>query len=201
VPHLPGNAARAEVATVGGVDGLLWRADEVVPAFWLQVPRDGLGEVAHALQAAGAVPGSYAVTEALRIEQGQPRLDLDVEVGTLPQEAGLVAALNFVKGCYLGQEAVAMLTYRGQLRRHLCWVDVLAGDPQPGDTLTTADGRRAGRMGSAFERADGTTLGLATVNRKVFAPAAELVCGKSACVRVLATTVPDALKTGEGGAA
>ena len=170
------------------------------PVLRLQLPRDGLGGLAGALLAAGAMAGSHAASEVLRIGAGVPRLGVDLEPGTLPQEAGLGEALHFLKGCYLGQEAVAMLTYRGQLRRHLCWVEVLHGDPEPGWELRTAAGKRAGRMGSAWVGTDGRSLGLATVARKAFAPGVELAANRpdaagdtGARVLVLAPTVAGAL--------
>ncbi|MSP92568.1 MAG: hypothetical protein EXR79_12330 [Myxococcales bacterium] len=193
--HAAGLAWRA---TTGGRPGAPHGAGLAVVR--IQLPRESLGDLAGALLAAGALAGSHAAAEVLRIGAGLPRLGLDVEAGTLPQEAGLGESLHFLKGCYLGQEAVAMLTYRGQLRRHLCWVEVLGGDPQPGWELRTPAGKRAGRMGTAWVQPDGRSLGLATVARKAFEPGLELqarsgdaTSDASARVRVVAPTVAGAL--------
>ena len=81
---------------------------------------DATEEVRAALLAAGAVPASEAAAEILRVESGRPRYGVDVDEATIPQEAGLNArAVSFTKGCYVGQETVARLFYRGKPNRHL----------------------------------------------------------------------------------
>ena len=61
-----------------------------------------------------------AAAEVLRVESGRPRYGLDLDEGTIPQEAGLnERAVSFTKGCYVGQETVARLHYRGKPNRHL----------------------------------------------------------------------------------
>jgi folate-binding protein YgfZ len=58
--------------------------------------------------------------ECLRIESGRPRLGFDMDAETMPQEAGINdRAVSFTKGCYVGQETVARLHYRGKPNRHL----------------------------------------------------------------------------------
>ena len=60
------------------------------------------------------------VAECLRIESGRPRLGHDMDSSTMPQEAGInERAVSFTKGCYVGQETVARLFYRGKPNRHL----------------------------------------------------------------------------------
>jgi folate-binding protein YgfZ len=76
--------------------------------------------VRDALLAAGATPVSEAAAEIVRVEQGRPRYGVDTDDSTIPQEAGLNArAVSFTKGCYVGQETVARLFYRGKPNRHL----------------------------------------------------------------------------------
>ncbi len=56
----------------------------------------------------------------MRVERGRPRYGVDIDEGTIPQEAGLnERAVSFTKGCYVGQETVARLHYRGKPNRHL----------------------------------------------------------------------------------
>lgn len=81
---------------------------------------DATDEVRAALIAAGATPVSEDAAEILRVESGRPRYGHDVDDATIPQEAGLNArAVSFTKGCYVGQETVARLFYRGKPNRHL----------------------------------------------------------------------------------
>jgi tRNA-modifying protein YgfZ len=73
-----------------------------------------------ALVRAGAQPVPEEVAEIVRVECGRPRYGVDLDDGVIPQEAGLnERAVSFTKGCYVGQETVARLHYRGKPNRHL----------------------------------------------------------------------------------
>ena len=67
------------------------------------------------------LPETTAETaEILRIESGRPRLGFELGDDVIPQEAGINArAISFTKGCYVGQETVARLFYKGKPNRHL----------------------------------------------------------------------------------
>jgi folate-binding protein YgfZ len=68
----------------------------------------------------GVEPASEEAAECLRIESGRPRHGLDLTSSTMPQEAGInERAVSFTKGCYVGQETVARLHYRGKPNRFL----------------------------------------------------------------------------------
>lgn len=72
------------------------------------------------LLARGAVAVSEDAAECVRIERGRPRYGVDVDDSVIPQEAGLnERAVSFTKGCYVGQETVARLFYKGKPNRHL----------------------------------------------------------------------------------
>jgi folate-binding protein YgfZ len=69
---------------------------------------------------ASAVEVGAAAAECLRVEHGRPRYGLDLDDSVIPQEAGLnERAVSFTKGCYVGQETVARLFYRGKPNREL----------------------------------------------------------------------------------
>ena len=66
------------------------------------------------------MPVSEEAAECLRIEHGRPRYGVDLDDSVIPQEAGLnERAVSFTKGCYVGQETVARLHYKGKPNRHL----------------------------------------------------------------------------------
>jgi folate-binding protein YgfZ len=68
----------------------------------------------------GAVEVTEAAAETLRIERGRPRYGIDLDDSVIPQEAQLnQRAVSFTKGCYVGQETVARLFYRGKPNREL----------------------------------------------------------------------------------
>lgn len=106
-----------------------------------------------------------SVLEALRVAAGIPTIGVDTGARTLVQEAGLTDAVSFDKGCYLGQETVARLHYRGHANRRLCRI-ALAGAIAPGTDLVWGE-RAAGTATSVVEGPDGGWLALALVRREV----------------------------------
>jgi tRNA-modifying protein YgfZ len=68
----------------------------------------------------GATVVSEQAAEIVRVEHGRPRYGVDMDDRTIPQEAGLnERAVSFTKGCYVGQETVARLYYKGKPNRLL----------------------------------------------------------------------------------
>ncbi len=100
-----------------------------------------------ALEDAGAAQVADATVECLRIEGGRPRYGIDIDDTVIPQEAGLnERAVSFTKGCYVGQETVARLYYRGKPNRQLRGLRMSALG-KPGDELAFED-RSVGRLTS-----------------------------------------------------
>jgi tRNA-modifying protein YgfZ len=133
---------REEHAFVEGEHGLYVATDAGVDVI---APSDSLGGLHATL---GVEPVSVEAAECLRIESGRPRLGLDMDDGTIPQEAGLNdRAVSFTKGCYVGQETVARLHYRGKPNRHLRGLR-LASPAETGDTVTAGE-KAVGTVGSS----------------------------------------------------
>jgi len=81
--------------------------------------------VRDALVAEGAVACGEEAAEVVRVESGRPRYGVDLDASVIPQEAGLnERAVSFTKGCYVGQETVARLFYRGKPNRRLLGLEV-----------------------------------------------------------------------------
>lgn len=74
-----------------------------------------------ALDSSGVIEGTSELWAILRIEAGRPEWGMDMDESTLPQEALLDAlgAISFTKGCYIGQEVVARIHFRGHVNRLL----------------------------------------------------------------------------------
>jgi folate-binding protein YgfZ len=89
--------------------------------------------------------GAEAV-ETWRVSAGLPRFGVDVFEDDLPQEAGLIDAVSFQKGCYLGQEAVAKVQNLGHPRRVMLHLSA-AGPVSPGDPVL-AEGAELGEVTS-----------------------------------------------------
>jgi tRNA-modifying protein YgfZ len=116
-----------------------------------------------------------ADAEVVRVESGRPRYGVDVDDTTIPQEAGLnERAVSFSKGCYVGQETVARLHYKGKPNRHLRGLRLSA--PVPSGTSLLAGEREVGRLGSSVVSPRHGPIGLALVRREA-APGDELTAG------------------------
>ncbi|HMJ04175.1 MAG TPA: glycine cleavage T C-terminal barrel domain-containing protein [Conexibacter sp.] len=121
--------------------------------------------LAAALAVRGAAPVAEEAVEVLRVEHGRPRYGIDLDDTTIPQEAGLnERAVSFTKGCYVGQETVARLHYKGKPNRHLRGLR-LSEPVEPGTELTL-DGRVVGRLGSVVRSPTLGPIGLALVRRE-----------------------------------
>jgi folate-binding protein YgfZ len=156
--------AEGEVAaaTIAGVSlALAGWGESGERAFRIAAPTDAAARVEEALAAAGAplglVRGSAAAHEILRIEAGTPGFAGELAQGLLPAEARLTAAIAFDKGCYTGQEIVARVESRAQIRRILVGLR-LEGEPAParGAPIHAADERVGEVTSSALSPACGT---------------------------------------------
>ena len=129
-----------------------------------------------ALLAAGAVEVSPAAAEILRIESGTPRFGAEMGTETMPAEAGIVEdAVSFTKGCYIGQETVARLHYKGKPNRHLRGLR-LSAPAEPGTALRLGE-KEVGRLGGVAVSPALGPIGLAILRREA-EPGAELVAGE-----------------------
>jgi folate-binding protein YgfZ len=126
---------------------------------------------------------SEEAVECLRIESGRPRLGFDMDAQTMPQEAGInERAVSFTKGCYVGQETVARLHYRGKPNRHLRGLrlsepadrgaDILLGDKVVGRLGSVCVSPRLGPIALALvrrEAAPGDTVSIAGAEAELVA--------------------------------
>jgi len=124
-----------------------------VPAGYLWIATDRMDEVLVALKDAGLAEASEDELEALRVERGMARWGREMTAKTLPPEVGLdEIAVHYDKGCYVGQEAMAKIRFRGKVNRKLrrlsgssaltADTDVTLDDSKVG-TVTSAAGARA----------------------------------------------------------
>jgi folate-binding protein YgfZ len=108
---------------------------------------------------------SEEVAECLRIESGRPRLGFDMDAETIPEEAGInERAVDFEKGCYVGQETVARLHYKGKPNRHLR--GLLLSEPAERGSEILLGEKVVGRVGSASVSPRLGPIALALVRRE-----------------------------------
>jgi len=91
----------------------------IVPRFEIWLPATELAELWAALHNHGAIPAGIAAVEALRIAEAIPLYGIDIQDRHLAQETSQNRALNFNKGCYLGQEIVERIRSRATVHRTL----------------------------------------------------------------------------------
>jgi tRNA-modifying protein YgfZ len=143
--------------------------DLIVPAAERERVRD-------ALLAAGAVEVSTEAAEIVRIEAGRPRFGAEMGTATMPAEAGIVEqAVSFTKGCYIGQETVARLHYKGKPNRHLRGLRFSA-PAEPGQAVRLGE-KEVGTVGGAAVSPARGPVGLAILRREA-EPGATVAVGE-----------------------
>lgn len=113
------------------------------PSFELWLPHDRADEFWAALLKAGAQEVHEATLDAFRILCGVPKMGVDIRERTLPQETAQERALNFNKGCYIGQEIVERIRARGSVHRVLTGFEI-SGSVPAGGTPIQVDGKEVG---------------------------------------------------------
>jgi len=127
-------------------------------------PQDAVAVRDHLLDR-GIVGVTEAAVEVVRVESGRPRFGAEMTEATIPAEAGInERAVSFTKGCYIGQETVARLHYKGRPNRHLRGLRL--DDPaERGDAIVLGE-REIGSVGTACVSPAMGPIGLAIVRRE-----------------------------------
>ena len=160
------------VAEIGGVPVTLVATDLGVDVIC------DAGRAAEVKAALGVPEVPEAAAEIVRVESGRPRYGVDLDDSVIPQEAGLNArAVSFEKGCYVGQETVARLFYRGKPNRHLRGLR-LSEPVASGEPLRLGE-REVGRVGTAVVSPVHGPIALAIVRREA-APGDTVAVGERA---------------------
>ncbi|MCH8030153.1 MAG: aminomethyl transferase family protein [Candidatus Dadabacteria bacterium] len=97
----------------------------------------------------GLAPVGLEAIEVLRVEAGIPLYGVDMTENTIPIEAGLDRAISYEKGCYVGQEVVARIHYRGHVNWHLVGFEVDGDGLPPAGTKLVHGEKEIGRITSA----------------------------------------------------
>ena len=176
---------RVLTAIVGGTTCLTARPAQSAPfALQVHVERTHAHQLVERLERAGVVRGSGHSLEVARIIAGWPRLGAEIDERTLPQEVryDVLEGVSYTKGCYVGQETVARLHFRGHANRELVglqWDEA----PDPADNRVLQDERERGWVTSiAWLESAARYVGLAKVRREVDRARPVAECGTSAKV-------------------
>lgn len=182
---------------IGQVVDLEWRgigisvarsAHPQMDAYEIWVAGENAEKVWEGLLAVGAKPVGSDALEMYRIFRGVPRYGMDLRERDLPQETGQQHALNFTKGCFIGQEIVERIRARGNVHRTFIGFEIDGEPPQPG-TKVRANDKDVGEITSSaripFPGGE-RTLALGYLRREVVTPDAVVQIGEqNARVRAL----------------
>jgi folate-binding protein YgfZ len=180
--------SRIASAVIGGMMAIVARPAEGAP-FVLEVLTSATNApaIAARLRDAGAHAGSAHTLELARILRGWPRLGAEIDDRTLPQEVRFdeLGGVSYTKGCYVGQETVARLHFRGhanRLLRGLVWEDA----PDAAQPAVTQDDKPRGRVTSlAWVHGLDRWVGLGILRREVDLDRPVMACGQAATVTPL----------------
>ena len=163
---------------IDGGSAMVTRVPELgVEGFELFVTADQFSLLWQRAVAAGATPAGLEAWEIARVEAGRPEWGIDMDENTIPQEANFdeLHAISYTKGCYVGQETVARIHFRGHVNRHLRGVRAAGLEPPPtGATLHDEAGLQVGDVRSAVRSPQLGGIALAMVRREVVLGAALL---------------------------
>jgi aminomethyltransferase len=156
-----------------------------VPLFVVWTCKPDAAVVAEEIASRGASPVGFDALESQRILAGVPRYGADFDDARFPQETGLEEAISYTKGCYLGQEVVARIHYRGHVNHELRALRGAGGSRPRAGAVIELEGQEVGRLGSVTSSpSTGEIVGLAILHRKAAAPGTEVRVANDRSMRV-----------------
>ena len=124
----------------------------------------------------GCLNISQDLYEILRIENGVPKYGVDMDENTIVPELGSEDMISYNKGCYIGQEIIARIHFRGHVAKQLTGL-ILSGTPAENAELASQDGKNAGRITSiTYSPKLDKTIALAYVRYEHLAGGTVLKC-------------------------
>lgn len=118
----------------------------------LFLPAEAFASVWQKLLSLGATAAGLHAWEIARIEAGRPEWGVDMNDATIPQEANfdVLKGISYTKGCYVGQEVVARVHFRGHVNKHLRGLMAGKSEPAPeGAAVLAATGEQIGEVKSS----------------------------------------------------
>lgn len=209
---LQGSQAERLIEKVLGEDAVQLRSDGLTQTLWqetevtvirsthtgadgfdLIVKAEDAARMWDALREAGARPVGHDALETLRIEAGIPRYGVDMDETNVVTEAALDDAVSYTKGCYVGQEIIARIKYRGHVAKKLAGL-IFEGDvkTEAGARITSMDEKEIGRITSVtFSPRLKKTIALGYLKYDYLATGTEVkVASDADAARATVTTLP-----------
>lgn len=188
----PSEPGRLGVVAPGSTTGQIARPHPLAPwAGFITAPLAECDNITSSLESAGGRRLGAMELEAARILAGWPALGLEIDSRTLPQEVRYeeLGGVSYTKGCYVGQETVARVHFRGHVNRLLRGLAWEGDAPEPEEIM--AESKPVGRLASALQ-VEQRGYGLALLRREVEPGSIVHLGGTEATVERLPFPVPAA---------
>ncbi|MBX3291263.1 MAG: folate-binding protein YgfZ [Acidobacteria bacterium] len=152
------------------------------------LPAENADKFIETAKSVGAVSIDDDLCEVLRIESGVPKFGVDMDETTIVPELGIDGLISYNKGCYIGQEIIARIHFRGHVAKRLTGIMSEPGAIATGSELTSQEGKPAGRITSvAYSPKLGKTIALAYVRYEFLEAGTQLLADK---ILVSVTKIP-----------
>jgi folate-binding protein YgfZ len=176
-------ALRVESMTWQGEECTVVRGEDAeLSSYEIWVAPERVRQLWDALRAAGGAPVGSEALEMERIVSGIPQHGIDIRERDLPQETEQARALNFNKGCYVGQEIVERIRSRGAVHRKFTGFVAAGSGTISAGLKVTAGGKDVGEITSAASLQVGgrdKTVALGYIRREVGVPGREVMIGET----------------------
>ena len=194
-----GGPKAAKALTKAGIDAAQLEPGQLIDAVWNEIgvsvarnahPRmdayeiwlapENVEKLWNALVSVGAIQVGSDALEMYRITRGVPRYGVDLRERDLPQETGQEHALNFNKGCFIGQEIVERIRARGNVHRTFIGFEVEGEPPQPGTKIRVNDKDMGEITSAARVPAPGgyRTIAIGYLRREIATPGTTVQIGE-----------------------
>ncbi|HEY2898286.1 MAG TPA: glycine cleavage T C-terminal barrel domain-containing protein, partial [Gemmatimonadaceae bacterium] len=192
---LAGLAPYAHIdAEIGGRPAMIVRmVDLGADGYEIFFPTDAFGAIWQRLVNGGATPGGLLAWEITRIENGRPEWGIDIDETTMPQEANFeeLHAISYTKGCYIGQEVVARIHFRGHVNRHLRGLRLGPCEPPVERSIVLSpEGKQIGDVRSSALSPRMGAISMIMVRREIEMGSTVMVEGQSGTTQGLVVSLP-----------
>ena len=169
--YLPGRQYPAPTTNVGGCDAIaVSRPLGELPCRLLIAHAEGAPALVDALAETGAAIADANAWETLRVQRGAPAYGTEMGEPYNPLEAGLIGAIDFTKGCYIGQEVIARLDSYHRVQKYMAVLRFSEGSEVTVGASLAHEGRTAGEVTSLYRTPGGELRGLGYVRTAAAEP-------------------------------
>ena len=169
--YLPGLQYPTPTVNIGGWEAIaVSRPMGGLPCCLLTAPGEAASAIIAALAASGSVEADAEEWETLRVQSGAPAFGSEMGEPYNPLETGLIGAIDFTKGCYIGQEVIARLDSYHRVQKYMAVLRFSDGSNATVGASLAHEGRTAGEVTSLYRTPGGELRGLGYVRTAAAEP-------------------------------